>query len=107
MGVRVSGPEVRVDAVRTHLKVDEARVVARSIATVADRARHVVGILEVQADRVLERAKNTYREVSGLAQTRAGQVKLVAEDAIHMLSERTLIRSREDIKLKAEKIYLA
>ena len=107
MGVRMRGPEVRVDAIRTHVKVDEARVVARSVAMVADRARHVVGVLEVQADRVVERARNTYREVTGLAQTRAGQVKLIAEDAIHMLSERTLIRARDDIKIKAEKIHLA
>ena len=43
---------------------------------------------------------------SELAQTRAGRVRMVAEETFRILGERTLFKARRDMKLKGETIYL-
>jgi hypothetical protein len=48
-----------------------------------------------------------YRDVEGLSQTRAGRLRLVAEEALHLMGRRALVKAREDVKVKGEKIYLA
>ncbi len=57
-------------------------------------------------ERIVERAKEAWRETEGLSQTRAGRVRMVAEQTLHLLAERTTLKAREDVKVKGEKIYL-
>lgn len=91
---------------RAELGATEARVVARSLTTVAESVRQVAEVVEVQATRVVERAKNAYREVEELAQTRAGRVRVVARAAMHLMSARAVIKAEQDVKVKGEKIHL-
>jgi hypothetical protein len=98
---------VRVEARRADVTLDEANLVARSVTTVTQRARHVAEVLEVQAGRILEKAKSVYRDVEDLAQTRAGRMRLVADATFHLLGKRTLFKAEEDMKLKGKKIHLA
>jgi len=72
-----------------------------------ERLRQIVKRLETKADRIVERARRSYREVEELAQTRAGSLRLVAEDTARLLGKRLRFKAREDAKVKAEKIYLA
>ncbi len=72
-----------------------------------ERLRQIVKRIETRADRIVERARRTYREVEELAQTRAGSLRFVAEGTARMLGKRLRFKAREDAKVKAEKIYLA
>lgn len=98
---------IELQAARAQARVEHAELRATTLSTTLERARHVVGALETVAGRVLERAKSVYREVEGLSQTRAGRMRLVAEQALHLLGQRALVKAREDVKVKGEKIYLA
>lgn len=84
-GVHIGGPRVVVET--PHL-------------------RQVVGILETHANRIVEKAKDSYRDVEGMAQTRAGQVRIVAEKTFRALAERLRMRAKKDAKVQADKIYL-
>lgn len=120
-GVHIdAGPELRLGAQRTRLdtqdlraaaeraqvQVKDASLVAGTLRTVADRVRERVETVERTAGRVVERAREVYREVEGLEQTRAGRLRLVAEKAFTVLSERASLKAREDVKIKGDKIYL-
>ncbi len=119
-GFGVPGSSVVLDArgaaVATHrldaraqvaeLNVGEGRVVARSLHTAVEHARQVAGVVELQANRVIERAKNAYREVEDLAQTRAGRIRVVALNTFHLLGKRTYLKAEEDMKIRGEKIHL-
>lgn len=104
--VTVADAGIDARAARAELGAGEARLVARSLTTVAESARHVAGVVEVEATRVVERVKNAYREVEELAQTRAGRVRVVARAAMHLMSGRAVIRAEQDVKVKGEKIHL-
>lgn len=106
--VRVmAGQRVEVTAREAEVKVSEAKVTARQLTSTIDRVREVVGVLETRAERVIERAKNVYRDAEELSQTRAGRLKLIAERTVHVLGRHTLFKAEQDVKIKGEKVYLA
>ena len=102
-----AGKRVEVRAPEADVKVGEARVTARQLTSTIDRVRQVVGVLETRAERVIERARNVYRDAEELSQTRAGRIKIIAEKTVHVLGQHTLFKAREDVKIKGEKVYLA
>jgi hypothetical protein len=103
----VAAEGVELDTNSVHARVGDATIEGRSLSTTFVRVRAVVGVIETRAERVLERAKNVYREVEELSQTRAGRLRLVAEKTLHILGQRTLIKAKEDVKVKGDKVYLA
>jgi hypothetical protein len=79
---------------------------ADALAFTARHATQAFATLETSVGRLIERAAEAYRACEGLAETRAGRLRLVAEKTLHALAERALVKGREEVKLKAEKIYL-
>lgn len=106
-GTRLATPHLEAQAGTARAEVDEASLSARSLSTTCQTMRQAVDVLEVKAGRILEQAENVYREVKDLAQTRAGRVRLFAETSFHLFGRRTLLKAKEDLKLKADKIHLA
>ena len=39
--------------------------------------------------------------------TRAGRLRLVAEKTVSLLGQRAVMKAREDVKIKGDKVYLA
>ena len=103
----LSGATLGASAARVEALVGDVRVVGKSLRTAFETARHATGILEVQARRIVERAKATYRDAEDLAQTRAGRVRTVVETTFHVLAGTAIVKAEEDVKLKGKKIHLA
>lgn len=102
----VRAPRLGVDAARADVKIEEANVVTRTLRTVAERVHRKVGVLETRAQRLVERSRESWREVEGLSQTRAGRLRLVAQETLSALAQHTLLQARDDVKVKGEKIHL-
>jgi len=92
---------------RADLSLAEANVVVGTMRTVATRVKQEAEVLEVQASRLVEKTQEAWRETEGLSQTRAGRLRLVAAGALQAIGEHTLLKAREGVKIKGEKIYLA
>lgn len=103
--VAAEGVEVRAETLRA--KVGEAAVEGRTLKATFERVKTLAGVVETRAERVIEHAKNVFREAEELSQTRAGRLRFVAERAVHILGQRALVKAREDVKVKGEKVYLA
>lgn len=93
-------------AERVDAKIADANLVVGTLRTVAHRIKQNAEELETRAGRIVERARETYREVEGLSQTRAGRLRLCAERALHLFGESAELGAGEDVKIKGEKIYL-
>lgn len=101
------GSVLTAAADRAEILAAKVGVKAHSLESHVDRVRSVVKVLDMRAGRIVERAKDVYREVSGLSQTRAGRLKLVAQKAAQLVGENTLLKARDRMKVKGERIHLA
>ena len=98
--------ELDASASRITWTAKTMRVAADTIETEARRLTQRVAEMETQAQQIVERCRESFREVEELAQTRAGRLRLVAEDTLRALGRRTLFKAREDMQLRGERIYL-
>lgn len=103
---RITSELLETDAKRADVKIGEINLVARTLRTAIHRVRERVEHVERNAGRVVERAREIYTEVEELSQTKAGTLKLVAEEALTIFGGSTTVKAREDVKVKGEKIYL-
>lgn len=112
--VAIETEETELDSERLRANVGEGRVTMREALFGAERlevivktARTVAAVTELRAGRVVERVRDSFREVEGVAQTRAGRIRAVARGTFQLLSERATIKAEGDLALMGEKIHLA
>lgn len=103
----LSGAVVTLAAARAELLADRIGVKARQLESHLERVRHVAKVIDVRAGRIVERAVDSYREIERVSQTRAGRLKLVAKRAAQLVGENTLVKARDRVKVKGERIHLA
>lgn len=77
-----------------------------TVTLTAERLRQVAGVVETHASRILERAKDAYREVEGLSQLRAGHVRTVARQTFRVLADRLRMKAKKDAAIDGDKIFL-
>lgn len=104
--VRVEGRRIEARARDADVTIDRGVLRARRWEALVEHAAQTFEVLETRASRIVERAKNVYQEVEELAQTHAGRVRVVAEDALHLHARRALVKADEDVKIRGEKIHL-
>lgn len=92
-----------------------ARLVAlaEDITTIATRVDAQVDALRTRAERIethvgtlVEHAKESYREVEGLSQTRVGRMRLVAKGQLSWLAERAKLKAKGVFAIDGERIHL-
>lgn len=104
--VRVAAPALDVTSERASLHTAEATVLAERIATTAAQIVSTAGRMEVQAERLIERARDVYREVDGLLQTRARRARSLIRDAYQLVSGRTSLISKKETSIDGERVLL-
>jgi len=87
--------------------IGETTFAGKRIDSAVEKARHFVDVAEHRVGRLVERAGDTFREVDGVSQTRAGRIRTVAKGAYHVLAKRATVRAEDDLALMGEKISLA
>jgi hypothetical protein len=76
---------------------------------IALRAREVeceAGRIELRADRIFERARDIYRDVEGLLQTRAERVRTLATGAYQLFAKRVNVVAEEDAAVDGKRVLL-
>jgi len=107
--VHVAEGDLELRAHRGSLRLSASEGVeieGASINLRAERFRQVVGVLETRAKRIVERTRDAYREADGTYEIKAGNVRTIARKTVRMIADRIRVRSKKDVKLRGEKIYL-
>ncbi|MCB9596903.1 MAG: DUF3540 domain-containing protein [Sandaracinaceae bacterium] len=105
--VSVFGSLIRAAGRRAELAVTEAVLRAEELESRTRRSRIVAEVIDTRAGRIVERARDSYREVERLAQVRAGRLRFAAEKAAQMVGDTLLLKARKTAKVKGERIHLA
>jgi hypothetical protein len=100
------GEAVNVEAHRARAVIGQAALVARSVAATADRMAIAAGEYERLAERVIERARDSFREVADLCEERAGRVRSLVRGVYALSSRRTTMRSSDDTTIDGSRILL-
>lgn len=104
MDVQARRIQVRSD--ESHITVAQAAVTAERILTTANVIAHNVERFELSATRIVEKTRETFREASGLVETRAGRVRAIVEDVYSLFARRTSLASKEDTSIDGKKVLL-
>jgi hypothetical protein len=112
--VLASTSSVRVHAAKLELSASEVlSLEAPRIESRADRAEMslgevawAVGRWDLRAVRIREHARDVFREVRGLAQTRAERVRTVASKTLQLLGARASMKAQEDVVVDGKRVLL-
>jgi hypothetical protein len=99
-------PEVAVTSKRARFVAGRAEVLARSVAVTAEHVAEKVTKLEIDAERIVERTRDVFREASGLAQTCAGTMRSLVNDVFSLHARRTVMNSTDDTAIDGKKVLL-
>jgi hypothetical protein len=84
----------------------EVVTTAEVVRTTASLVVESAGRRELVAERVVERASDVYRQVSGLLQTTAGRARTLVEGDHDLCAGRTSIASDEDTSIDGKRVLL-
>jgi hypothetical protein len=84
----------------------DAGIVARRLATTAETIITRCDELELQSVRIVQRAKETVREVEGLAEDRLGRARTLVRDLYSLATRATSMTSEEETAIDGSKILL-
>lgn len=111
--LRIGTAAVEVDTEQLDVKsqvgrfvADQATVLAHRITTTATSVSQSVERFELAATQIVERARDTFRDATGLAQARAGRVRTIVEDLYSLYSKRTALQSTEETSVDGSKVLL-
>lgn len=93
-------------ASRLYTLAEEMTWLASRLDARVDSLRQRASRIDIEAERIVESAKETYRTVEGLAQMTAGRLRLAAKSTFHVLAERAKMKARDVFAVDGERIYL-
>jgi hypothetical protein len=112
--LRVEPDAVGIQARETSIASTTVRAEAERFDVVGEAAHVRMGRLvlaarrlETIAETVVETARNVYRKVRELSQTRAGRIRTIADGDAQFRARRVVHVASESYKIKSDKIHLA
>ena len=105
-GVRLDADHIEARAERTRLVTGFASLLARNVSTTATRLAQRTESWELETERLSERARDVYREVSEVAQHRFGRLRSIIEDVYSVKARRTEIASDDDTSIDGKRVLL-
>ncbi len=105
-GMLLTSQSMGLKAKNAALKIEHCQFEGNTFKAVLKRSKLMVGKIETVAIRIMERAKNVYRHVEELQQTRANRVRTLVQGTYQLNSETTYIKSEKNVNIDGERIHL-
>ncbi len=105
-GTRLETPEIDVRTRAARVVTADASVVARKIVTTAEHFALDVERYELTAQRLVEKTRDTFRDVKDLLQERVGRAKIIVSGAYALQTNRTTMVSTEETSVDGKKILI-
>jgi Protein of unknown function (DUF3540) len=103
---RIKADRLHVEARSTCVATGEATLLARSLATTAESLAVNVERYELTATRVVEKARDVFRDVADLLQQRIGRARVMVDDSYALYTGRTVLESKEETSIDGKKILI-
>ena len=104
--IKMSSPELEIVNQRTDIMSEETKYIGNKFSGTFKYGKLIAGKLETLADDIICKAKNIYNSVDGLAQFKAGRIRTLIKNSLHVKAKNSYLKSEEDFKINGEKIHL-
>ncbi len=104
--VVIQGESVQVSGERGDIQLSQTNLAGARLQARYKETKVVSDRFEGVFQTLTEKAKNAFRSVEQLAQTKAGRMRTLVESSYFFKAKRAFVKSDEDYKLRAEKIHL-
>lgn len=102
----VDTPKLEVRTKHADVASGKTTFVGRTIAVTANHVAQNVERYELYAQKLVERARTSVREVSGLAQSTVGRARSVVHGIYSLRTRRSIMISEQDTNIDGERILL-
>lgn len=106
MNGRIAAASFDLTAGRGHVNAAELTLTNRRADMVTDEARMVAGSVTTIADRWTQRLKLSFRWIEELEQTSAGQLVQKVRDLFSLQSRQAVLTAKQDVKIDGERIHM-
>jgi len=104
--MKLSSSDLRMTAGRGHLFFKELNLSGKKLISNLVQATIIVDKLETTAQSIINKTKNIFQTVENLSQLKTGRLKTLVKSTYHLKSRKSILKSENDFKIKAEKIDL-
>lgn len=104
--VTTTSDRVVTSARQVHTEAKEVTTRGKLVSTTADAFAVATGRYELSATTLVEKARDAYRDVSDLAQSRIGRVRMIVAGVYAQRARRTVIKSEADTSIDGRKVLL-
>lgn len=104
--LRVDASEIEATSKATTLSSNDTTLLTRRLATTAENVLVSCSRYEVRATRLVQKAKEMFRDVDDLAQDRLGRVRTIVRDVYSLATRRSVMKSEEETSIDGSQILL-
>jgi len=102
----ITAKQLELTAKRGVMRIATAEYFGIALNCTIERVHSVVEKFESIADRIIQRVKDSYRQVDGLDQTKARRVRTLVEDAHYTKAGQVYVLADDDVTIDGNKIRL-
>jgi hypothetical protein len=102
----LTAKQLELTAKRGVMRIASAEYFGIALNSTIERVHSVVEKFESVADRIIQRVKDSYRQVDGLDQTKARRVRTLVKDAHYTKAGQVYVLADDDVKIDGNKIRL-
>ncbi|MCJ8315037.1 MAG: DUF3540 domain-containing protein [Saccharospirillaceae bacterium] len=105
-GVSLSTEHLAIKSAQADIEIQSSRFTGKTLSTVVEHSKLMAKKIETQADRILEKAKNIYRTIEQLHQTKTKRMRTIVENDFQLKSQSTTIHAKKNVNIDGDKINL-
>jgi len=102
----LESPAIGLKAQKVELQINETSFEGKKFTANIGLVKLIIDRMETVVQTVMSRAKNVYRTVEELCQLKTGRMRTLVKNTFHLKSKKSMLKTDEDFKVRAEKIHL-
>jgi len=95
-----------IETKQANLRFEHTMVEGESLTSTLARSKLIIGRLETVAQRVFQRAVNSFSRIENLQQTQVGKIRTLVTEDYYLKAQNTDIHAEKDVKINGNKIHL-
>ncbi len=104
--LQLNSQEVAIEAQKGNLQINETTITGKKLDANFESSKITTNRLETVAHTIISKAKNIYNTVEQLSQLKTGRMRTLVKNTFYLKSKKSMLKSDEDFKVRADKIHL-